>query len=367
MPIIEQHAGHHFKPYIRDSSPYTGGSTRDNNQKNLVKLSSNENALGPSPKAMAAIRGNLETLQEYRFENDGMLRNALEASMGLPSDQFITGNSGMELLDLICRGFLEPGSEVILCTPTFMAYKSFSDLSGARVVDVPLWDVGTDYTLNPEGILQAVTPHTRLVFLSNPNNPTGNLIPAAVLDSLLDALPERVLLVYDEVYHHYVENMNYPRAIDYIRQGRNVVGLHSFSKAYGLAGLRLGYAFARRDIAEYLGHLRRPFMINTLTMVAGIAALGDGEHIQRTEQLVSAERRWLYRQFESVGIHFWRSEANFILFRSPVPVAVFVEEMLRQGVMVRSAEPMSAPGCVRVTVGTRNANEQFVAGLKKII
>ena len=175
MAFIEQHALHHVKPYIRDSSAYVGGSTREDNHKNLVKLSSNENALGPSPKAMAAIRENLETLQEYRFENDVLLRKALEASMGLAADQFISGNSGMELLDLICRGFLEPGSEVILCTPTFMAYKSFSNLSGARVVDVPLRDTGTDYALNPEGILQAITEHTRMLFLSNPNNPTGSL------------------------------------------------------------------------------------------------------------------------------------------------------------------------------------------------
>jgi histidinol-phosphate aminotransferase len=316
---------------------------------------------------MAAIRENLETLQEYRFENDRLLRDALEATMGLSSDQFITGNSGMELLDVICRGFLEPGSEVILCSPTFMAYKSFADLSGATVVDVPLCDTGSGYALNPKGILRAVTAETRLLFLSNPNNPTGNLIPAAILDSLLDALPQQVLVVYDEVYHHYVEASDYPRAIDYIRQGRNLVGLHSFSKAYGLAGIRLGYAFAGAEIAEYLRHLRRPFMINTLTTVAGIAALGDAEHIRRTQALVREERRFLYQHLETVGVHFWRSEANFILFRPTIPVASFVEEMLRHGVMVRSAEPMLAPGCIRVTVGTREANERFVTALKKII
>jgi histidinol-phosphate aminotransferase len=367
MSIIVPNSALSFKSYISKSSPYTGGSTRDQKDKDLIKLSSNENGLGPSPMAMAAIRENLETLQEYRFENDGLLRDALEASTGLPSGQFITGNSGMELLDLICRGFLEPGSEVILCTPTFMAYKSFADLSGAKVVDVPLSDTGTDHALNPEGILRAVTSDTRLLFLSNPNNPTGSLIPAAVLDPLLDALPPHILVVYDEVYHHYVETTDYPQAADYVRQRRNLIGLHSFSKAYGLAGIRLGYAFARPEIAEYLRHLRRPFMINTLTTVAGIAALKDKEHIRRTKQLVRVERQWLYRQLETAGVHFWRSEANFILFRPPGQVAEFVEEMLRHGVMVRNAEPMSAPGCIRVTVGTRESNERFVSGLKKII
>jgi histidinol-phosphate aminotransferase len=356
-----------FKQYIRDTVPYACGSTRDQQPPELIKLSSNENPLGPSPMAMAAIRENLHTLQEYRFENDRLLREALEASMGLPAAQFITGNSGMELLDLICRGFVEPGSEAILCSPTFMAYKSFAGLSGARVIDVPLRDTGSDYTLDVEGVLNAASDKTRLLFLSNPNNPTGTLSSASTLDSLLAHLPQRVLVVYDEVYHHYVEAGSYPRAVDYIRQGRNLVGLHSFSKAYGLAGIRLGYAFAPGEIASYLGHLRRPFMINTLTMVAGIAALRDEEHIHRTQQLARMEKHWLYEQFETMGLSHWRSEANFILFRPPVPVAAFVEKMLRRGVMVRSAEPMLAPGCIRVTVGTRQANERFVSGLKKII
>jgi histidinol-phosphate aminotransferase len=356
-----------FKSHIQRALPYAGGSTREKWDNQMVKLSSNENGLGPSPKAIEAIRKNVYTLHEYRFEHDGQLREALEKSIGLPQEQFVTGNSAMELLDLICRGFTDEQSEVIISSPTFMAYKSFADVSGAKVIDVPLRDLDNGFMLDVDGILAAVTDHTRLLFISNPNNPTGSLISRATMDKLLDGLPGRVLVVYDEVYHHYVEAADYPRAVDYIRQGRNLIGLHSFSKAYGLAGIRLGYALAPSSVADYLHHLRRPFMIGTLATVAGMAALDDTAHIWETQKLVSVERRWLYGQLDELGVEYWRSEANFILLRSPLPMGKLVEGMMLQNVMIRSAEPMRAPGCVRVTIGTRVANERFIMGLGKVL
>jgi histidinol-phosphate aminotransferase len=354
-----------YKVHVQRTVPYRGGSEREVGAGRVFKLSSNENMLGPSPLALAAIREHMGSLQEYRFESDRLLREAIGLRLGLPAEQVIAGNSGMELLDLVCRGFLEEGDEAILCSPGFMAYKSFADLSGAKVVDVPLR--AADFSFDMESVLGAVTERTRLLFISNPNNPTGTMIPRAVMDGLMAALPGQVLVLYDEVYHHYVQSPEYPRAIDYINKGMNLVGLHSFSKAYGLAGIRLGYAFAPPGIAAYLAHLRRPFMINTLTTVAEIAALGDSRHIRETQLLVAHEKQWLYEQLNALGIKYWKREANFILMRAPVAVDAFVAAMLREGVMVRSAEVMRAPGCVRVTLGVREANEAFVRGLLKIL
>jgi len=359
-----------FKPHVQQATPYRGGSTREAAGAvagKVYKLSSNENLLGPSPKAIQAIRDNLHTLGEYRYENDLAFCEALsEYFTGrLTPRQFITANSGMELLDLVCRGFLEPGTECILSTPTFLAYKSFAGMEGARVVDVPL--KGGDFDLDTDGILAAVNDRTRLLFIANPNNPTGSFFPRASTDRLIAQLPPHVIVVYDEVYHHYVDRPDYARAADYIAQGKNVIGIHSFSKAFGLAGIRLGYAFSTPEIADYLHNLRRPFMINTLSMEAGIAALLDTEHIRRTVDNTAMEKEWLYRQLSRSGLTYWKSQANFVLFRSPYAGDAFVGDMLEQGIMVRGGDVFGAPGCCRVTIGDREANRAFGRALEEVL
>jgi len=356
-----------FKPHILEAVPYKGGSTREETNGEVYKLSSNENMLGPSPKAIEAIKQNLHTLHEYRFENDLAFRHILEKHFDqqLLVDQFIIANSGLELLDMIARGFCEEGTECILSSPTFMAYKNFSNLSGAKVIDVPL--KADDFSLDVDGVLFAINEKTRILFISNPNNPTGALIPKTTMDALIEQLPSHVVLVYDEVYYHYVESSDFPRALDYILQGKNVIGLHSFSKAYGLAGIRLAYAFSTHRIAEYLQRIRRPFMVSTLTTVAGMAALGDKDHIKTTRELVLKEKQWLYGELDKLKVQYRKSQANFILIKTLIPDADLLKQMLHYGVMLRSTEVMKAKDCVRVTIGTREANEAFINGLKKIV
>ena len=360
-----------FKPHIAVSRQYVGGSTRKDsvadNKRKLYKLSSNENMLGASPKALKAIHKNLSQLNEYNYENDQVFRQALTGHFkekALP-EQFITANSGMELLELICRGFAGPGTECILSSPTFMAYQNFALTEGSAVIDVPLKK--GSFELDIDGILKAVNDKTRILFLTNPNNPTGSFIPKSITDRLIKKLPGHMVVVYDEVYFHYVQEAGYARAIDYIQQHKNVIGLHSFSKAYGMAGLRLGYAFTTPEIAGYLNKIRRPFMINTLSMEAGLAALKDKPHLKRTIGLVEREKQWLYEHLDLLLIHYWKSAANFILFRSPIATALLAEQLLEEGVMVRTGEVFLADGCIRVTIGTREANEAFVDGMKKIV
>ena len=361
-----------FKSFILDTAPYKGGVTRGENKvkaegQRVIKLSSNENLLGPSPKAMEAIRKNVHLLNEYTHQGDEAFRTALseQGHRQLTAEQFITANSGMELLDLIVRGFLDPGLECITSSPTFRAYRNFGAVQGARVVDVPL--LGENFELDVNGILNAVNENTRLLFITNPNNPTGTLIPKSKTDALINHLPEHVITVYDEVYFHYVTSTDYARALDYIKAGRNVIGLNSFSKAYGLAGIRLGYAFSTLEIADYLNKIRRPFMINTLTMEAGLAALNDTDHVLATQRMNESGKVWLYKQFDELKMKYWKSEANFIMFRSPLPNDIFIPRMLEYGVMVRPCEGFDAKGCSRVTIGTKEDNEVFVSALKRIV
>jgi histidinol-phosphate aminotransferase len=360
--------GTFFKPCILNTKPYQGGSTRgENGERKVYKLSSNENLLGASPKAIRAIKENLHMLHEYNFLDDGRFREALACSFdfAIGAEYFFTANSGMELLDLICRGFLEPGDQCILSTPTFLAYKSFAEVGGASVIDIPLQP--KDFSLQVENILGAVNEKTKIIFISSPNNPTGSIVTSNEMEVLVENLPAQVLIVYDEVYHHYVDHPKYARAIDFIKKEYPVIGLHSFSKAYGLAGIRLGYAFSTPAITGYLRQLRRPFMINSLSMEAGMAALKDKEHIQKTMEMVEGEKRWLYQELKKFGISYWPSHANFILFRSPYETGHFAADMLESGVMVRTGEVFGAGGCIRVTVGTREANAAFINILKMIV
>jgi histidinol-phosphate aminotransferase len=294
-----------FKAHIQNAVHYRGGSTHDEQAiKKIYELSSNENLLGPSPKFIQAIKDNLHLLNEYSFHDDDKFRLLLarHSQNELCPDQFIKANSGMELLDQICRAFLDRGDEVILSSPTFMAYKSFAELQGARVIDVPL--KSELYELDLARILSAINENTKILFIATPNNPTGNLIPKRVMDDLMDKIPGHVVVIHDEVYYHFVDRPDYPRALDYILQGKNLIGLHSFSKAYALAGIRLAYAFSTPEIGAYLHKLIRPFMINTLTMAAGIAALTDDAHIYRTRMLIAREKQWLYVELGRLGIDF---------------------------------------------------------------
>ena len=364
-----------YKDYILNTSPYKGGSTRTdagikdlvaNGVKELHKMSSNENPLGASPKAVEAIFKSMHHVSEYGFQDDHIFTEKLseffEGSMS--PGQFLPANSGMELLDMICRAFLSPGDSCILSSPTFMAYKNFAELCGADVKDVPLKK--KSFLLDVQGIISAIDETTRLIFISNPNNPTGSFISKEEMNELVNYLPDHVVLLCDEAYYQYVEQTGYPHAQEYIEQGKNVIGLHSFSKAYGLAGLRLGYIFSTPKITEYLRHLRRPFMVNSLSMEAGMAALDDWKHLAATLKLIHTEKKWLYGELDKLRMNYWKTEANFILIRPETDAEIFTIKLLEAGIMVRTTGVMGAPGCVRVTIGTREMNVAFILAVMNI-
>lgn len=355
-----------FKSYIGKNS-YDGGITRgeldlQDSEVELWKLSSNENILGPSPLATKAIAENLELLHEYSYRDDLPIREAIfESNPRLSVNQTFAANGGSEVIQIICRAFLSPYLECIISTPTFIAYKNYINNEGAKVVDVPLNK--QDYTIDVEGILNAITPKTRLIFVTNPNNPTGTYTPKKEIDYLVNSIPDHVLVVYDEVYYHFADVKGFPSAIDYIEEGKNVIGIHSFSKSYGLAGIRLGYGFSTENIISYIANFKRPFILNTLTMVAGIAALKDEVYLNTTTKLVRNERNWLYQEFKKLEISYWESQTNFVYIELEHDTKEFTNSLLKNGVMVRPCAPFGATNGIRITVGNRKANTALIEAI----
>lgn len=337
------------------------------NADKIFKLSSNENPLGPSPAAIEAIRHHSITLGEYPPTRDTRLRQALadHYGAGLTSDHFFAANSGSEGLECIGRAFLQPGDECIICSPAFSVYNWVAGLQKAILVDVPLDPVWLTHRL--DAILAAVTDRTRLIFLSNPHNPAGTIITADEMETLYTGLPDHVVVVSDEVYVHYVDRPDFPKTVSDVLANRNVIILHSFSKAFGLAGLRLGSGIARPDLIARMAPFHRTFHLGSMTIEAGIAALKDRAHLKKSVDMALQGKAWLYQQFARLGLATWPSEANFILVRLPAPAYETAVRLLEFGVIVMPQARNGLDNCIRVTVGTPEGNEAFIQALEKVL
>ena len=332
------------------------------------RLQNNENPLGPSPRVVEAIRAVAPTLGTYPSYSDIELRRAIVDVLGrgLTPEHIFTGCSGFEALELVARAILGPGDEVILSSPTFTgAYRKVTEPLGAAVIDVPLEP--RTFRYRPEAVLEAVTERTKLVMLCNPNNPTGTVISAAAVETLMSGLPEHVLLVADEVYHHFVADDDYPDSLRYVLDGSNIVIVHSFSKVYGLAGMRLGYGIARPDIANAIAGLHRGFHQNKLALAAGIAACRDQAHVRRVVETLRSEARWVCGEFDRLDIHYWQPAANFILFETRVPADDLQAQLQQRGLLLRGQSRNGMPFAMRVSLGTREANQAFIAALEDIL
>jgi len=355
-----------FKPYLQNGGSYKGGKTLselDTDQK-IYKLSSNEHPFGPSPKALAAVKKAANDFHFYPDRNGARLQTALADfyQHQILAKQFFTGNSGSEILDFIIRGFLGEGLEAIICNPAFGIYNMFSGWQGATVKDVPL--LAPDFKLDVPGILKAITDQTRVIFLTSPNNPTGSYIPRTDLESLLDQIPKHLVVVLDEVYYKFADAPDYVTAMEYVKKGHQIIAVNSFSKIYGLAALRIGYGYSTPEIAEYLLMYNRPFLLNQLSIEAGIAALSDEDFVKETVEMIQSERTKIYKELDTLGVTYWKSQGNFILIKPTMDPADFEAAMLKEGIMVRSVGNFGAPGCVRVTIGTPEANAAYLKALK---
>lgn len=359
-----------FKPYLDGRGGYKGGPGMDEvkaSVEKVYKLSSNENPIGPSPKALKALQEASRDLHLYPDRTPLRMQQALARYYQgqLTSDQFLVANSGSEVLELIMRAFLFEGAEYIYSPPCFSPYKMFAKWQGAKGIEVPL--TSPNYELDVEGILNRITDKTRLLFLTSPNNPTGTYIPCTQLEALLQGLPEHVVTVLDEVYFHFAHAEDYSTALPYVLQGYPVIAVNSFSKTYGLASLRLGYGYATPEIAAYVGQLIRPFFINALSMQAGLAALEDQAFVTQTVELVQRERERLYSYVNNLPLTYWKSQGNFILIRPEMEADFLEKRLLEKGIMVREMKSFGAPGCLRITIGTEEANDAMLKALGQIM
>jgi len=356
-----------FKPHLVPKEVYKGGKNIPPSDKKIYKLSSNENPLGASPKAVEAMKAAVDKIDLYPDQTDMRLREALVQDFDgqLSANQFISGNSGSEVIDMILRAFINEGDKVIYSNPCFLPYSVFSRWYGAKQIDVPL--LKPNYDLDVEGILKAISERTKIIFLTSPNNPTGTYIPKPVLDDFFNKIPATIVVVLDEVYRHFADADDYSTALPYVLEGHNVIGLNSFSKTYGLAGQRIGYCYTTETIANYIRLIQKPFLLPLTSMEAAIGALNDTDFIAETVKTVLEGRDYLSKAFDELGIHYWPSQANFFIIDPPLPEMEFTDKIMDEGIMVRPVSQFGAPGKVRITIGNQEANEALVKALRKIM
>jgi histidinol-phosphate aminotransferase len=330
----------------------------------VIKLASNENPLGPSPKAIEAITESLWGINRYPDAQATELRNAISSLHHLSTKQVMIGNGADELITLISETFLEAGDEIIVSTPSFSEYDFGAHLMGAGVVSVPL---GKNYHYNLQAILSAVTQSTKIVYICSPNNPTGTYLPKGQLEQLLHSIPKRVLVVFDGAYSHYANADDYTDGLEYVSLGYPIVVLQTFSKIYGLAGVRIGFVVATESIIQNILKVKEPFNVNALGQVAATAALADETHVQKSQEVNIRGRQQLYEAFSKFGIPFIESMSNFVLVDFGANAKFVYEQLLAKGVIVRYGDTWGLPKHIRISIGTSEENEILIQALINIL
>jgi len=329
----------------------------------IVKLASNENALGPSPKAVQALQAALSDIHRYPDNGCYYLREKLAEKYGVDRSQLLFGHGSNEVIQLIVLAFLTPDEEVITAGQTFILYPIMSNARGARVLEVPL----KDFTYDLEAMAGRITDKTKIIFISNPNNPTGTMADAASFRTFMQQVPADVLVVLDEAYGEYVMSPAYPDSLEYLRQGRNIIILRTFSKAYGLAGLRIGYALCPALLVNYMERVRVPFNVNYLAQVAALAALDDKEHLRRSQDNNQKGLAYIYAELKGMGLVYIPTHSNFLLVNLGTRAEDVYQKLLREGVIIRSMASYGLDNYVRVTIGLPEENERFISSLRKVL
>lgn len=347
---------------LRQAQQESGGA--------MIKLASNENPFGPSPMALEAIRAAAAEVNLYPDNDASELRQALAARHQLDEQQIFIADGSLGILDVIARTLLVPGTNCISSERSFISYPIVTRTIGAQFIGVPMRNDAYDL----EAIGSAINEQTRAVILANPNNPTGTMFDADATEAFLRRVPDSVLVVLDEAYSDFAEyfarqrGITYSRSFDYVRAGRqNVLVLRTFSKAHGLAGIRLGYACGNPELLRYFARVRNSFSISVVAEAAGLAAIRDESHIRKTVENNAVGAAWLMERFSELGIRAVPTSANFIYFTIDEDANAFTKRMQAEGVIVRSLVPWGAPNAIRVSIGTPEQNETFVRALKKLV
>ncbi len=354
--------------FILKISPYRPGKPleeleREYGISNSIKLASNENPLGPSPKAAAAMAAAIQNLHRYPDGSGYYLVRKLAEKLKVSWERLVLGNGSDDVIGLLTRAFLVPGDEAVMPVPAFLMYEIFVRSVGAAPVMVPLRNHGIDL----EAMLEKITDKTRMVFLTQPNNPTGTAISKADFEKFLKLAPPNLMIIVDEAYIEFMRDPQGLESLAYIDKDDRVVTLRTFSKAYGLAGIRIGYGVMAAEIAKILQRIRQPFNANSLAQVAAVAALDDQAFLQKTIAVVHQGLDFLYAEMQRLHIPFHPSQANFFMIDLGRPADEVFEKMLLQGVIVRSMSSYGYPTCIRVSVGLPEENVRFVQALEKVL
>jgi len=328
----------------------------------IIKLASNENPLGPSPAAVAAIKAALQNINLYPDGNAFYFKHKLAAKLGLDTAHLILGNGSNEIIEFVGHAVLSPNADVVVSQYCFAVYPLVTKLFNAKLITVP----AKQYRHDLQAILAAITPRTRVVFIANPNNPTGTAVTAAELTRFVEQVPERILIVLDEAYIEFLEEP--ADFLPQIRRGEkpNLLLMRTFSKVYGLAGLRLGYGIGHPELASVMEKVRQPFNISSIAQAAAIAALDDVEHLQKTTSNNASGLKFFSEAFKKLGLEFVPSAANFILVRVGAGQQVF-EELQKRGIIVRPMAGYQLPEWIRISVGTPAQNKRCLEALKDLI
>src|SRR5215467_5063575 len=354
--------------HILGIAPYEPGKPIEELERELgipdaIKLASNENPLGPSDRVQKAIAAALLTLNRYPDGSGFFLRQALAKKHGVTPEQIILGNGSNELIELLVRTFLKPGDEAVVPHPSFVVYPMIVQAAGGIRVMVML----KDYRLDLDAMARAITPLTKMVFIANPNNPTATIVTADEVERFMGRVPERTIVVFDEAYIEFALGPDFPDALAFVKQGRKVAVLRTFSKAASLAGLRVGYGASDADAIALMNRIRQPFNVNSLAQAAALAALEDEPHVQECVRMIDTGRQFLYDEFTTLGIRYVPSRANFILVDVGRSASDIYQRLLKEGVIVRPMTPFGMESALRVTVGTPEENRRLVKALKTVL
>lgn len=325
-----------------------------------IKLASNENPLGPSPRALEAMREILPFVHQYPDADCRLLKEKLAQRYGIPAECFVPSNGSNEMIELVVRVFLRPGGEVIMPEPCFSLYRSFTLAGDGVPVPVPL----REFRIDLKSMATKITAKTRVIFVTNPNNPTGTIVDKAQFDEFLSSVPDAAVVVLDEAYGEFVSDPNAPLGKDYLQGPPWIITLRTFSKVYGLAGLRIGYGLAARDLTFYLNKVRQPFNVSALAQAAACGALDDEAHVEKTLRVVREGRAFLEREFQRLGVDYVPSQSNFVMIRVGPQCDRIYEALLRRGVIVRPLKSFGYPEHLRITIGTPEETRRFVSAFE---
>ena len=331
--------------------------------KKVIKLASNENPFAPSVKAIQAAKNALLSINRYPDGGSFYLKKQLSKSFRVKPSNLIIGNGSDELIILALRAFIERGDEVIIAKPTFLIYQIASQIQGAKIKFAPL----KNFKYDVSKIASLITKKTKIIFIANPDNPSGRYLTSKEIDYLVSKTPKDVILFFDEAYYEFAEKIkDFPKTLKYLKK-RNVIVTRSFSKAYSLAGLRIGYGLSNEYIASCLNKVREPFNVNSIAQAAACGALKDKSYIKRTIKTIESEKKFLYKEFDKLGIKYVESVTNFIVIRIGKRASKVYNKLLKRGVITRQMGAWDMKDFLRVTIGTKEENRRFVKTLKEII